>query len=81
MEPRFCQRLLQKYGFSFQENLIYLKTKISPKFHNFLFLSYFFSIFYIFFYFTYQNLTKNYSIFSSVLLEGLEILSVNSRNF
>ena len=29
----------------FQENLKYLKSKISPKFHNLLFLSYFFSIF------------------------------------
>jgi len=28
----------------FEENLIYLKCKISPKFHNLLFLSYFFSI-------------------------------------
>jgi len=33
----------------FQENLKYLKSKISPKFHNLLFLSYFFSIFDIFF--------------------------------
>jgi len=35
----------------FQEKLIYLKSKISPKFHNLLFLSYFFSIFDIFFLF------------------------------
>jgi len=26
-------------------------------------------------------LSKNYGIFSSVLLEGLEILSMNSENF
>jgi len=43
--------------FLFQENLIYLKSKISPNFHNLLFVSYFFSIFDIFFfYFTYPNL-------------------------
>jgi len=41
MDPRFYQRIMQNYGFFFQENLIYLKSKISPKFHNLLFLSYF----------------------------------------
>ena len=81
MDPRFYQRILQNYGF-FKENLIYFTSKISPKFHNLLFLSYFFSIFYIFFfYFTYPNLSKNYCIFCSVLFEGLEILSTNSENF
>jgi len=50
MDPRFCQRILQNYGGFFLENLIYLKTKISPKFHNLLFFSNFFSIFCIFFF-------------------------------
>ena len=50
MDQRFYQRILQNYDFFFQENLIYLKSKISPKFHNLLFLSYFFSIFDIFFF-------------------------------
>jgi len=38
-----------KLWFFFSENLIYLKSKISPKFHYLLFLYYFFSIFDIFF--------------------------------
>jgi len=39
-----------KLWFFYQENLIYLKSKISPTFHNLLFLSYFFNIFDIFFF-------------------------------
>jgi len=61
MDPRFYQRIMQNYEFFFQKKLIYLRSKISPTFHNLLFLSYFFNIFDIFFfYFTYSNLSKNY---------------------
>jgi len=47
-----------KVWFFFQENLIYLKSKILPKFHYLLFLSYFFSIFDIFFFFHLCKLVK-----------------------
>jgi len=47
----------------FIKKLRYLKSKISTKFHLFLFLFYFFSIFDIFFfYFTYPKSSKNYGI-------------------
>jgi len=78
MDPRFYQKILQNHGF-FEKKLTYLKSRISTKFHRLLFIFYFFSIFGIFFfYFTYPNLTKNYGIFCSVLLQGLEILGTNS---
>ena len=45
------------------------------KFPSFTISFYFFSIFGIFFFnFTYPNLSKNYGIFCSVLLEGFDIL-------
>jgi len=64
-----------------KKKLTYLKSKTSIKFHRLLFHFYFFSIFGIFFYFTYPNLSKNYVVICSVLLEALEILSTNSENF
>jgi len=61
--------------FFLKKKLRYLKSKISTKFHRLLFLFLFFQHFWLFvFYFTYPNLLKNYGIFYSVLLEGLEIL-------
>jgi len=47
-----------------------LKSNISTKFHRLLFC----------FYFTHPNLSKNYEIFCSVLLEGLEILPTFLEN-
>ena len=78
----FIKRILQKYGFFFQK----IWHVWNPKFHqNFIvlqFLSYFFSIFDIyFFYFTCPKLSKNYGISCNVLLERLEILSSNYQNF
>ena len=55
-----------------------MKSRIWTKFHRLLFLFYFFAFLAFFFYFTYPNLSKNYGIFCSVLLEGLEILATNS---
>jgi len=49
MNPRFDQKLLQNYGFFFQDKLRYLKSKISTKCHRLLFRFYFFSIFGILF--------------------------------
>jgi len=47
-----------------------LKSKILTKFHRLLFIFYRFSIFGIFFSFTYPYLSNNYEIFCSVLYEG-----------
>ena len=82
MDPRFYQKILQNYGF-------FLKKKIqifeNQNFNKIPSVTIFFLIFLafltFFFYFTYPNLSKDYEIFCSVLLEGIEILSTNSGNF
>jgi len=65
----------------FIEKLIYLKFKISTKFHRLLFLFYCFSIFAILVSIAPIQMSKNYGIFCSVLLEGLEILPTISGKF
>jgi len=81
MDPRFYQKIMQKYCFFSQKELRYLKSKISTKFHRFLFLFNFLAFLAFFFYFTYPNLSKNYGILCSVLIEGFEILWTISGNF
>ena len=58
MDPRFYQKILQNYGFFFQKNLRYLKSKISTKFNRLLFFLQFFSIFGIFFLFHLSKLVQ-----------------------
>jgi len=65
--------------FFFEKILRYMKSRISTKFRRLLFFFIIFGIF--FFYFTYQDLSKNYGTFCSVLFEEMEILSMNSGNF
>ena len=70
MDPRFYQKMeifeIQNF------NKIQLFTI------SFLFFQHFW---HFVFYFTYPNLSKNYEIFCSVLLEGLEILPMISGKF
>ena len=65
---------MQNYGFFFQKKLRYFKSRIQQN----LIVYYFFLCFQHFwrfvFYFTYPNMSKNYKIFCSALLERLEIL-------
>jgi len=81
---------IREFMKAFYKTMVFYFKKIwyiwNPKFHQnsliYYFFLLFFSIFDIFFfcYFTYPNLSKNYWIFCSVLLEELEILSTNSGN-
>ena len=60
----------------------YLKSNISTNFHRLIFrFSFFLHFWHFVSYFTYPNLSKNYWIFCSVLLEGLEILPTISGKF
>jgi len=81
MDSRFYQRILQNYGFLLQKiwDISNWKFYQNSIVYYFIFIFSIFDIFYT--YFTYPNLSKNYEIFCGVLLEGLEILSTNSRNF
>ena len=74
---KFCKTMV-----FFSKKLRYLKSKVSTKFHRLLFLFYFSIPFSILFSISpIQTCPKNYGIFCSILLEGLEILPTISRKF
>jgi len=84
MDPRFCQKIMQNYGFFLQKKKKFEIFEIQNfnKIPSFTISFFIFLVFFaFFFYFTYPNFSKNYIIFCSLLFEGLEILSINSGNF
>ena len=78
IDPRFYQRILQNYVFFSKKFEIFEIQNFIVYYFFFIFLAFLTSFF---FYFSFPNLCKNYEIFCSVFMQGLEILSTNSRNF
>jgi len=82
MDPRFYQKILQNYAFFSKKKIEIFKIQNFNKILSFInFFLVFLAFLAFFFYFTYPNLSKNYGIFYSVLLEGLEILPTISGKF
>jgi len=81
MDPRFYQKVLQNHGFFKKKNWDIWNPKFQQNSVVYYFFFTFLAFLAFFFYFTYPNLSENYGIFYSVLLEGLENLPTISGKF